>query len=203
MIDTTHEPERDTALQPRDGRPSDRRDPPPSGGDGARELVDGPIVRGAAAPGRSPDRGSPKHRAKPVWNIRLPDGRIVAKVIGPERPTLENGGLKPGQKVASGPYPDLKTAIITERVDLYRAHLFRKAIEQGIFRASAGHRKPTLVEISQWTGYSVRTLKSWLQPPTSRTRRAMPLPALKLILYEFRERDQSTYDWDALLRKVR
>ena len=109
--------------------------------------------------------------------------------------------------VSSGPYDDIKSAWAAERADILRAHLFRTVLDQGIFinaPASAyGRHKPTLELVAKWTGYSVRTLKSWLQPPSQRTRRAMPLPALRHIMLEYRMRDESHYDWLKLLRKCR
>lgn len=109
--------------------------------------------------------------------------------------------------VSSGPYDSIKDAWAAERADILRAHLFRTVLEQGIFinsnRAAYGRHKPSLETVAKWTGYSVRTLKSWLQPPSSKTRRAMPLPALRHIILEYRLRDESPYDWLKLLRKAR
>jgi hypothetical protein len=131
----------------------------------------------------------------------------MARILGTTRPTLGDG-LRAGEKVSSGPYADLKTAMITERLGIYRAHLFRTVLEQGVFCFDPhpdryGRHKPTLPEVAQWTGYSLRVLKAWLQPPSSPTRREMPLPAIRLIIHEFWMRDEGHYDWPKLLRKCR
>jgi hypothetical protein len=130
----------------------------------------------------------------------------VARDTGIERPTLGHG-LLDGEKVSSGPYSEykvaMKTAMLTEYVGNYRRHLFRSALEQGLFDARVGRRKVTLPQVADWTGYSLRVLKAWLQPMSSRTRRTMPLPAIRLIIHEFWMRDGGHYDWEKMLRKCR
>lgn len=150
----------------------------------------------------------PEKPASTVWAIKLPDGRLVAKILGETRPTRKNGLLRDGEKLAGGPYPDIKTAIFASRADLYRAHLLRGIIDQGIFVANPrngihGRYKPTLEDVAEWSGYSVRTIKSWLQPANSHTRRGMPLPAIRHIVLEFAFRDESAYAWQKALRKCR
>jgi hypothetical protein len=144
-----------------------------------------------------------KKSAGTVWNIKLPDGRVLSKIIGEERPTIENGGLKDRQRVSSGPYPDLKTAITRERSDLFYAHLLRRAMHQGVFLPSSGHFQPTLEQIAEWTGINLWSLQAWLKPLTSRSHRPMPRWAIRLIVHEIWLLDQSTYEWEAMLKKCR
>lgn len=72
-----------------------------------------------------------------------------------------------------------------------------------MLRWDHGHRQPTLEDISEWTGIAIWSLQAWLKPITTRSHRPMPRWALRLIVHELRLRDQSTYDWAALLKKCR
>jgi hypothetical protein len=130
----------------------------------------------------------------------------VARNTGIERPTLD-AGLLEGEKVSSGPYSEykvaMKTAMLTEYVGSYRRHLFRAVLNQGIFIINRGHVKVTLPIVADWTGFSLRVLKAWLQPMSSRTRRTMPLSAIRLVIHEFWLHDEGSYDWPKMLRKCR
>lgn len=114
---------------------------------------------------------------------------MIASVLGPERPTVENGKLKPGQTVIGGPYDDLKQATSRQTADEWYPRLFQKARERGIVLRDGGHYTPTLEDIADWTGHSVRTIKSWLHPPSRKSHRKMPRSAIRLVLWEFLAHD--------------
>jgi len=114
------------------------------------------------------------------------------------------GDPRPGPeyRIVGGPYPDLKTAIRRARPELLYQHLLRTLLDNGILRASSGHQRVTVSMLAEWTGYSVDTIQSWLRPITSKGHRPMPRYAMRLVVHEFRLRDQSKYPWASMLDRL-
>lgn len=111
--------------------------------------------------------------------------------------------LPEGYRVIGGPYEDQDIAIARARPDTLYPHLFRQAMKAGVLRAMGGHSEVSYQDVADWTGFSIDALRSWTRPKTSDSYRPMPRSAIRLILHEFKARDQSTYTWDRLLALCR
>ena len=111
--------------------------------------------------------------------------------------------VPPTYAVIGGPYADQETAIARARPDTMYPHLLRQALKAGILRAASGHTTVSLALLSEWTGFGIDTMKAWMRPKTSTAHRTMPRSAIRLILHEFKLRDQSKYAWDKLLELCR
>jgi hypothetical protein len=170
--------------------------------------VDDAAPAGSVEPGRPVREPRDDRRARAArrqfpsgayFNVESAAGSVTARFF------LDAGDPDPGPdaRLIGGPYKSLELAIARARPELLYSHLLKTAIKSGLLKASSGHAKVTLPMLSEWTGYSIDTLQSWLRPRTSPGHRPMPRYAIRLILHEFKLRDQSRYPWDKILNLTR